>query len=246
MLPVADSNLEEYLSLAEETSAPSYAARIRGWFGCLITAVQYLHSNHIRHRDIKPANILVHGCNVLFVDFELALDWKDLAQSTTTTDCGKTPLYAAPEVIQHKKRNSTSDIWSLGCVFLEMVTVLKGKSIAQLREHFTALTESPLFFNNHNSIQDWISLLEKLSSIDNAPLLWIKNMVQPDRTLRSRAATILDAIGHSHADGSQPNPYFGQCCQREDKAIRSQIRKCVRCAVDIPKVGNLIHSLPAS
>jgi serine/threonine protein kinase len=245
MSPVANSNLQEYLSLAETTSEPSYAARIREWFGCLATAVQYLHSNRIRHRDIKPANILVHGDNVLLVDFELALDWKDLAQSTTTANCGKTPLYAAPEVIQHKKCNSTSDIWSLGCVFLEMATVLKGKSITQLREHFTARTDNILFFNNHHSIQDWISLLENISSIDNAPLLWILSMLQPDGNLRSRAAAILDAIGHFHADGGHPNPYLGKCCQRKDQATRSELQKCVRCTVDIPKVANLIHSLSA-
>jgi len=246
MSPVADSNLQEYLSVAEKSSAPSYTVRIREWLGCLATAVQYLHLNRIRHRDIKPANILVHGENVLLVDFELALDWKDLAQSTTTANCGRTPLYAAPEVIQHKKCNSTSDIWSLGCVFLEMVTVLKGKSIAQLREHFKARTESALFFNNYRSIQDWISLLENMSHIDNAPLLWISTMVQPDRNLRSRADAILDAIATFHADGCWPNPYFGKCCQPKNQISKSQIRKCFRCTVDVSKVGNLIHSLSVS
>jgi serine/threonine protein kinase len=124
MSPVADSNLEQFLQLAETSSEPHYALRIRELFGCLATAIQYLHANRIRHRDIKPANILVHGANVLLVDFELALDWRDLGQSTTNTNRGRTPRYAAPEVMQELESNSTSDIFSLGCVFLEMVTVL--------------------------------------------------------------------------------------------------------------------------
>ena len=238
MVPVADSNLQEFLQFAETSSEPDYALRIREWFGCLATAVQYLHKNQIRHRDIKPANILVHGTNVLLVDFELALDWKDLAQSTTNTNCGKTPLYAALEVIQHKKCNSTSDIWSLGCVFLEMVTVLKGKSIAQLRKYFTSQTDSALFFNNPKGIQDWISLLQNLSAIDNAPLLWISRMLQPDRHVRSRAAAIIDDIRDSHPHTSGPNPYFANCCRRVDQRGDMQISMCLLCGKKALKVGN--------
>jgi serine/threonine protein kinase len=178
MLPVADFNLKEFLELAQTSSKIHHTFRIREWFGCLAAAVQYLHGNRIRHRDIKPANILVKGLNILLVDFELALDWKDLDQSTTTAYCGRTPLYAAPEVINLRKCNSTSDIWSLGCVFLEMATVLKGKRIDELREHFISLTESKCFFNNLRGIHTWISILAAVSNADNAPLMWISKMLQ--------------------------------------------------------------------
>ena len=216
MLPVAESNLENFLQLAEISSEPHYALRMREWFGCLATAIQYLHANHIRHRDIKPANILVHGANVLLVDFELALDWRDLGQSTTDTNRGLSPRYAAPEVMQELESNSTSDTWSLGCVFLEMATVLKGKTITQLRQYFTSRTRNAHFSNNPIGIDEWISYLQDLSNDDNAPLLWTSRMLQVDRTFRARAAEIIDEICNTRiaTPTSQPNPYLGKCCQR--------------------------------
>lgn len=240
MMPVADSNLQEFLQRAETSPEPQYAVRIREWFGCLATAVQYLHTNHIRHRDIKPANILVHGTNILLVDFELALDWRDLGQSTTTAECGRSPLYAAPEVMQHMKCNSTSDIYTLGCVFLQMVTVLKGKRFSQLQEHFYAQTGNRLFSNNPLSIQQWIALLAQVSSIDNAPLTWIAGMLQPDMNIRSRAAAIIKDICDSHTHANQPNPYFGKCCPSGSQTEKENKVKCVCCEVELQKVGKMI------
>jgi serine/threonine protein kinase len=236
MSPVADCNLKEYLQHAEDSTEPFYALRIREWFGCLATAIQYLHTNQIRHRDIKPANILVHGVNILLVDLELALDWKDLDQSTTTTHCGNTPLYAAPEVIERRRCNSTTDIWSLGCVFLEMVTVIKGKSISALRQYFDSQTNSSLFYHNPEGISGWISLLADVSAEDNEPLSWISNMLQPVRTIRARATTIVDQIRASHTSTSQPNPYFGRCCQQDFGSVDLDIPLCLLCGMKVLKV----------
>jgi serine/threonine protein kinase len=236
MSPVADCNLRDYLHRAEASTEPFFAIRIREWFGCLATAVQYLHANQIRHRDIKPANILVHGANVLLVDLELALDWKDLEQSTTTAYCGNTPLYAAPEVIERRKCNSATDIWSLGCVFLEMATVIKGKSISALQEYFHSQTKSNLFYHNPIGISGWISLLANVSAEDNEPLLWIPNMLQPDRTIRARATAIVNQIRASHTGTSRPNPYFGQCCQQDHESADLHIPLCLLCGVKILKV----------
>ena len=213
MSPVADSNLAEFLEVAQSSLKSDFVLRLRGWFGCLATAIQYLHVNQIRHRDIKPANILVHGQRILLVDFELAHDWKDLAQSTTTSDCGKTPLYAAPETTSDEKRNSATDIWSLGCVFLEMCTVVKGKRLCQLQDHFMAQTESTCFYKNPQGVTVWISLLEKLSSKDNLPFVWISKMLQHDKMLRPRAVALLDMIRDTAHGLNQPSSYFGECCQ---------------------------------
>ena len=217
MSPVADCNLRQYLEHAETSSAPFISVRLQGWFGCLATAVQYLHAIKIRHRDIKPANILVHGDRVLLVDFELSLDWKDLAQSTTTSDCGATPLYAAPEVIHYKKRNSSSDIWSLGCVFLEMATVLKGRRISEMRELFKSQGENAVFYINLRGVSEWITMLKGLSVTGNEPFSWISKMLQEDKELRPKAGAVLDLIRRSQATLLESSIYFGNCCQSQSQ-----------------------------
>ncbi|KIN03014.1 hypothetical protein OIDMADRAFT_96488, partial [Oidiodendron maius Zn] len=118
MSPIADMDLGTYLTNANT----SKHGELRTFFGCLATALEFLHEQKIRHKDIKPGNILVHGGNVLFTDFGLSLDFTDANGSTTTSMVnGMTLRYCAPEVVLQEPRNTSSDVWSLGVVFLEMI-----------------------------------------------------------------------------------------------------------------------------
>ena len=90
----------------------------------LITAVKFIHDNGFIHRDIKPANIfLTTELDVKLGDFGIV---KFQAQNLTmnpVTNAG-TDLYKAPE--QFKDTNSTTkkvDIWSLGTVLFELLTL---------------------------------------------------------------------------------------------------------------------------
>ncbi|KAF1813505.1 kinase-like protein [Eremomyces bilateralis CBS 781.70] len=124
--PVAEMNLITYLSCADTARY----GELRTFFGCLPTALEFLHEQKIRHKDIKPANILVYGGKVLFTDFGISRDFTDAAGSTTFgTVNWSTARYCAPEVADRESRNTSSDIWSLGVVFLEMVAVLKGRAV---------------------------------------------------------------------------------------------------------------------
>lgn len=128
MSPVADCDLKMFLDSgpSEITGQLSF---LRTFFGCLTAALCYLHENCIRHKDIKPANILVKGHHVYLADFGISLDWTDFGNSTTTGPAtAVTHQYCAPEVADYFPRNSSSDIWSLGCVFLEIWTVIKGRT----------------------------------------------------------------------------------------------------------------------
>ena len=120
MEPVADSDLLVFLSQTSFHQA-EYDC-IREAFGCLCAAIIYLQRQNCRHKDIKPENILVKQRKVYITDFGIARDWKALGKSTTTGDIGPiSKSYAAPEVVAREPRNSSSDIWSLGCVYLDMI-----------------------------------------------------------------------------------------------------------------------------
>ncbi|CAH0016201.1 unnamed protein product [Clonostachys rhizophaga] len=99
----------------------------------LLEGLAYLHESGIAHRDIKPENILLdHNGIIKYVDFGaakvIARQGRTLAADLHATKPNKsmtgTPMYMSPEVIKGENpgRAGAVDIWSLGCVILEMVT----------------------------------------------------------------------------------------------------------------------------
>lgn len=91
---------------------------------CLIKQVlkglSYIHENNLIHRDIKPDNILINAnSKIKIIDFgTVALDSNEWKRRSAVG----TPWYCAPEVINTEDYNWSVDIWSLGCMILELIT----------------------------------------------------------------------------------------------------------------------------
>jgi serine/threonine protein kinase len=58
---------------------------------------------------------------VYIADFGLAYNWTEESKSKTEGIAGAMSLdYVAPEVFEEKGRRSSADMWSPGCIFLDM------------------------------------------------------------------------------------------------------------------------------
>ena len=90
----------------------------------LLKALKFIHTAGIVHRDLKPSNILINSDSCIKIcDFGLArsvtsLNGKDIIM----TDYVATRWYRAPEVLLGStKYNTQADMWSVGCIFGELL-----------------------------------------------------------------------------------------------------------------------------
>ena len=88
----------------------------------LMCGLYALHTAKVMHRDLKPSNILIEsGGGVKLADFGLG---RDIPQGgDELTNYVVTRWYRAPEVLLGERYGASIDVWSLGCIFAEM---LKG------------------------------------------------------------------------------------------------------------------------
>ena len=88
----------------------------------LLEGLAYLHENSIIHRDLKSANVLISPTGVLkLTDFGSSRKFDEVEEHLTKSLKGS-PYWMAPEVVNRKGHSYSADMWSFGCVLIEMVT----------------------------------------------------------------------------------------------------------------------------
>ncbi|KCZ82542.1 CMGC/CDK protein kinase [Anncaliia algerae PRA339] len=92
---------------------------IKEIFKQIVDGMCYLRDKNILHRDLKTANILVDECyNIKIADFGLA-KYRNPEYNTPGV---VTLWYRAPEILLNSTEyDFSSDVWSLGCIFAEML-----------------------------------------------------------------------------------------------------------------------------
>lgn len=87
-----------------------------------LLGLYYLHSGDCIHRDLKPSNLLVNAdCQLKICDFGMARGIDD-DMNNALTEYVVTRWYRAPEImVACRQYNKAIDIWSLGCIFAELI-----------------------------------------------------------------------------------------------------------------------------
>ena len=96
--------------------------QILDWFTQICLAVYYIQKNKILHRDIKPQNVfLTKSSMVKLGDFGISKNLNATWEKAVTFI--GTPYYISPEIVQNQPYSFKSDIWSLGVLLYELVSL---------------------------------------------------------------------------------------------------------------------------
>jgi cell division cycle 2-like protein len=117
--------------LMETMKQPFLLGEVKTLMMQLLRAVAHLHDNWILHRDLKTSNLLLSHKGILKVgDFGLAREYGSPLKPYTPIVV--TLWYRSPELLlQAKQYSYPIDIWSVGCIFGELLTMkplFPGKS----------------------------------------------------------------------------------------------------------------------
>jgi serine/threonine protein kinase len=177
-------------------------------FGCLASGLAFMHRQTIRHKDIKPQNVLIHNGIAMYTDFGLSYDFGAAGQSTTTGIVqGLTRRYCAPEVAGNGRRNTKSDVFSLGCVYLEVYAVLQNH---RSRELGLSLSEELLdgpFFEKLSTLPDH-GLPSPSLKMESPGMRITRKMIELDSSARPTASDVVSFWSSLKEDSDFMDPWL--------------------------------------
>ena len=173
----------------------------------LLRGVDYIHKSKVLHRDLKPQNLLINKDNIMKIgDFGLARGYGIPVKNYTHEVV--TLWYRPPDVLLgNKTYGTTVDMWSIGCIFSEMVTgkpLFPGNSETdQLKKIFSIMgTPTENFASSLTELPEWgvgennfevnkpQNLKELLKNFDDEGLDLLQKFLQlePDKRISAEEA----------------------------------------------------------
>ncbi|XP_039031551.1 mitogen-activated protein kinase 9-like [Hibiscus syriacus] len=169
---------------------------------------------NVFHRDLKPKNILANvDCKLKICDFGLArVSFNDAPSVIFWTDYVATRWYRAPELCGSffSKYTPAIDMWSIGCVFVEIVTgkpLFPGKNVVHQLDLLADMLGTPPL----NLYQGNEKAMRYLSSMRKKPLVPFSQKfpnVDPGALRLLERLLAFDPKDHPTADEALADPYF--------------------------------------
>jgi len=135
-------NLYHIYKYIEECALPKYftTERLREVSRQCLQTLAVLHAHDVIHCDLKPENILIQSltaCQVKVIDYGNAYLHHDQRCSYV-----QSRAYRAPEVVLGHAYSTKVDLWSLGCILMELLTnrlLFDNRSVQSLLASHIAL-----------------------------------------------------------------------------------------------------------
>jgi serine/threonine protein kinase len=153
-------NLVDYI---ETFTGSSEAEQLLSWMMDLSSALKYLHDNSFVHRSIRPNKILVDPVKrkISFSVFGITQPARASGTALFAPYSNEPAyIYAAPETISRREASYPADVFSLGCVLLEMATAAKGIDLETLESYRSSASHDASYHMNLERVDSWTQQLK--------------------------------------------------------------------------------------
>ncbi|KAM3312088.1 hypothetical protein ACQJBY_032218 [Aegilops geniculata] len=158
-----DTDLKKFVDAYRRGPAPKPLPTqvVKSFLYQLCKGIAHCHGHGVLHRDLKPQNLLVDKEKMILKIADLGLSRAFTVPMKSYTHEIVTLWYRAPEVLLGATHYSTSvDIWSIGCIFAEMVrkqALFPGDSELQQLLHIFKLLGTPTEedWSGVTALRDW-------------------------------------------------------------------------------------------
>lgn len=242
--PGTEWTLHQFLAQTAASSDVDNVTKhvVARFFTCLVSALGYIHDTRLRHQNLRPRTILVarstshqERYKVYLTGFEFVHaqrrppsvssdndeaenETEDIAQGTRSpSEKGK---YAPVEQFTSR----SADIFSLGCVYLEMMAVIstvpKARDRLQsiLNSKARELGKASFAYREHvESIRKWLESFSTDAWIENGEGTGLETNSRMETTLTGLTSSMIDENPASRPTASVILDGFGgehDCCRR--------------------------------
>ncbi len=203
------------------------------YFRQILSAMKFAHEHKVIHRDIRPSNVLIDDDdNVKITDFGTSTLLKDKQYATTRIG---SPPYMAPEQFEGKAVLA-SDIYSIGCVFYEMISGFPPIVLSNPVEIYKKAREG-----------DVVPLIKKVPVVPAGLNRIAMKMLAPDLAIRYKTAgeiiSDLNRLEEKRDDHTEQlkeiknridarDTRSDYVCWNCRKAMPRKMRKCLYCGAE--------------
>ncbi|XP_044167159.1 serine/threonine-protein kinase Nek1-like [Acropora millepora] len=111
-----------YMRINSQRGIQMQEEQVLDYFVQICLGLKHVHDRKILHRDLKSQNIFLTKSGVVKLgDFGIARVLHSTVELARTAI--GTPYYLSPEICENRPYNNKSDMWSLGCVLYELLTL---------------------------------------------------------------------------------------------------------------------------
>ena len=170
----AQYTLDDYLSYSGGDANRSKL--LLEWMQDLSQALDYLHSQSVTvdgrvqsicHRSIRPRKILIDGSRIYLAPFGIGNSHDTFSLTVSSPQrldqvqsyfSDQSYIYAAPEAVVSRGKRP-ADVFSLGCVFLCMITVAQNQSLSLFTQYRAGSSQDASFHQHLDRVGTWRSRL---------------------------------------------------------------------------------------